>query len=63
MVRNPAKALYDKQMVSEKNIEFYMNPFLHKLGTYVQLKAEKLSVHIEEIVLAQALHHKPIGNM
>lgn len=62
MIRNPAKALYDKQYVTDKNIDIWMNPYLHKVGTYIQLKAEKLSRHLEDIVLAQAIHHKPINN-
>lgn len=63
MIREPAKALYDKQYVTDKNIDIWMNPYLHKVGTYIQLKSEKISHHLEDIVLAQAIHHKPIDNI
>lgn len=51
MIRNPAKALFDKQIVTDKNIEYFEDPFLHKLGCLIQLKAEKISKIIEDIVL------------
>lgn len=63
MIRNPAKALYDKQIVSESNIEFFENPYLHKLGCLVQLRAEKISKTIEDILMIQVIHHLPIDDI